>query len=721
MNMAATNSSVTAVKLDDLFLDPNNYRLIHEKEQANVPDEKIMDKQIVQRTFRLLVGERNQHIQDLIDSFRTNGWLPVDQIQVQPLAGTNAYVVVEGNRRVAALKYLQSEFEAKSIDLGKLDPQVFQAVPVVLYTDADKAHYLTLMALKHISGNKKWGEWNQANLLEKLAREHKQKEDVICKSIGITKHELRRSLRALAFMRQYRDSDYGDNFQEAQFPIFREVVRAQDLKEWLGWDEEKHLATNTKNRMLFFSWLSREIADDDSEEGQMLGGAELREPALTRRDDIRVLNDIIKDQRALDYLEKSRDLNGAYRKSNVVFQHRKDDAMNSLAADIAVLKEFSLEKKYLPNLEQATNHLQAIVGRTRGSVLAGVEQSQVYHDQIAAHFSAIDIVAWRKLHGLSLQKLARINLIAGGNNSGKTSLLEAIYLLTRQNDVAGVLETVRRRAKLSFEQMQPAWLKDQLPNDATITGNFDGKASMVGIQTKLEGDASIDRTRFLATIEIATSFGENRQESVTHLFRDGERQMTAEGVKLLCPCVLSSPFFLNEPQHHTYYYSRSVESKVLNQIIIKFLKENILPTLKDIRLVDESQRFLVDDESFKSAMDLTNYGEGLQRIFFMSLVFAAANNGVVLIDEFENAVHADLLPEFSKLVLELAKKFNVQVFLTSHSKEAIDAFSKNQKDAKDFSYHALVQREGKIVALNYDGETFAKLKSLANIDLRRAK
>ena len=84
-------------------------------------------------------------------------------------------------------------------------------------------------------------------------------------------------------------------------------------------------------------------------------------------------------------------------------------------------------------------------------------------------------------------------------------------------------------------------------------------------------------------------------------------------------------------------------------------------------------------------------------------------------------MHADLLPEFSKLVLELAKKFNVQVFLTSHSKEAIDAFSKNQKDAKDFSYHALVQREGKIVALNYDGETFAKLKSLANIDLRRAK
>jgi AAA15 family ATPase/GTPase len=361
-----------------------------------------------------------------------------------------------------------------------------------------------------------------------------------------------------------------------------------------------------------------------------------------------------------------------------------------------------------------------VTARTRGSGLAGVEQSQVYRDQIDAHFSSIDITAWRKLAGLSLQKLARINLIAGGNNSGKTSLLEAIYLLTRQNDVTGVLETVRRRAKLSFEQMQPAWLIEQLPNDATISGNFDGKESEVGIQTKLEGNASIDRTRFLATIEVATSFGQNRQESVTHLFRDGERQMTAEAVKLLCPCVLSSPFFLNEPQHHTYYYFRSVQSKALDQIIIKFLRENILPTLKNIYLVDESQRFMVDDESFKSAMDLTNYGEGLQRIFFMSLVFAAANNGVVLIDEFENAVHADLLPEFSRLVLELAKRFNVQVFLTSHSKEAIDAFSKNQADAKDFSYHALVQRDGKIVALNYDGETFAKLKSLANIDLRRA-
>lgn len=70
--MVATNSNVSTVNLADLFLDPNNYRLIHEKEQTNVPDEKMLDKPIVQRTFRLLVGEKNQPVQDLIDSFRTN-------------------------------------------------------------------------------------------------------------------------------------------------------------------------------------------------------------------------------------------------------------------------------------------------------------------------------------------------------------------------------------------------------------------------------------------------------------------------------------------------------------------------------------------------------------------------------------------------------------------------------------------------------------------------
>ena len=57
------------VSLRNLYLDPNNYRIIHENEQIHVPDEQVKDKTVARRIFHLLAGEHNQHIQNLIESF----------------------------------------------------------------------------------------------------------------------------------------------------------------------------------------------------------------------------------------------------------------------------------------------------------------------------------------------------------------------------------------------------------------------------------------------------------------------------------------------------------------------------------------------------------------------------------------------------------------------------------------------------------------------------
>jgi len=140
--------------------------------------------------------------------------------------------------------------------------------------------------------------------------------------------------------------------------------------------------------------------------------------------------------------------------------------------------------------------------------------------------------------------------------------------------------------------------------------------------------------------------------------------------------------------------------------------------------VDEFQRFLVDDDRFESSMDLTSYGEGLQRMFFTSLIFSSATNGVVLIDEFENAIHADFIGIFAPFIHSLAKEFNVQVFLTTHSKECIDAFVKTipGDEISDFAFHALVRpNDGEVKVREFDGKSFSKLLQSADVDLRRAQ
>ena len=102
------------------------------------------------------------------------------------------------------------------------------------------------------------------------------------------------------------------------------------------------------------------------------------------------------------------------------------------------------------------------------------------------------------------------------------------------------------------------------------------------------------------------------------------------------------------------------------------MRERILPGLQDVRLVDEFQRFLVQDDQFDTAMDITAWRDCSEYFYITAVCFV--QNGVVLIDEFENVIHASLLNVFALFIHELAIEFNVQVCLTSHSKECIDAF-----------------------------------------------
>jgi ParB-like nuclease domain. len=713
-------ANLRRVSIRSLYLDPNNFRIIHEPDQNPVSDADAKNRDVRQRTMRLLCGDKNQNIQDLIESFKANGYLRVDQILVRELPD-GGYLVVEGNRRIAALKFLQYEFENKGIDLGQLTPEIFSQVPVVLYTDGDEVHHLTLMALKHISGNRKWGEWNQAQLLETLHKIHGLDEEEICRRIGISKVELRRSLRALALLAEYQVSDYGDQFNESMFPIFRHAVRSAALKNWLGWDDSDRHTHNIGNRDFFFSLLSREPMEEQEDDGSVGYGSKYLDPVITRRDDIDTLVKVISDDRALAYLKANRDLTGAYRNSDLVFRERQDAAVRSLAGDVNTLTQLAINPQNLPELEGVRGKLQSIIDRTRASGLSGVEQKAVFRDRVDNHFTRIHVERYRRLAGVDMTQLARINLIAGINNSGKTSLLEAIYLLARQNDLDGLLEVMRRRGKVATDQLDPEWMMEQLGSEMlSIDGTFDALAASVKIRQFLEEDASIERTRYLGSIDIESRFGDTQLESLNRIYKGQDRETHADSLRLLCPVIFSSPFFFNEPHRYSGFYHKSVQSKALPDIF-DFLRSNLLPTLEDIRLTDERQRFLVVDSQFASGVDLSWYGEGLQRMFLLSLLFASAQHGVLLIDEFENALHYRLIEPFSQFVHHLATKFNVQVFITSHSKECIDAFITAIPQVEDLSCHAVVNTQDGIRTRDFSGPTFKKLLDAGDVDLRGAQ
>lgn len=719
------------VHLDQLLLDPNNYRLRDQEGYTEVAEDKIADELVQRRTRQFLHGERQTEVLTLIDSLKANGWQPVDNIQVRPYpgktrSGRERFVVVEGNRRVATLQFLSAEYEQRAADLGRFDKELFKRLPVWLYDGegADELHYMVLMGLKHISGNKRWPAINQARFLKRLVELGNEPSEV-CARIGITKQELNRSINTLALCELYQQSEYGDQFRSSQYNIFREVMGKPRLRAWLGWDYNRPSAnTQTQNLSRLFSWLSKEetgprIADEGEEEQS--SGVVLS-PALTTGDEIRKLAEIIEDEAALRVLDRTRSLIDANLASQKLVKDKVVNAAEILRSQINVLFSYNehISEEQRRNLEGARARLDALLSLSPQGSLLGRRGSEIpaYNDLPQQHFLGVTVHQHRAHRDLVVGDLRRINVFGGLNNSGKTSLLEAVYLLSQQSRFDAVVELLLCRA---HERSLPGGrIWDTIPRSAHISGRFDRRDDNLAelhVQARREDSPDLDLNGYLGSVELSARYSKDEQRSISHIYADQRPHTSGQIRRVLAPAMFSTPFMLHDSEVLSRLWDESLRARTKEKLM-GFLTDALSwRTLRQIDRAGDPPRFIINDDNFDEGVELSVYGEGLQRMFHIGLLFAGAKNGIVLIDELENAIHASLLKPFAGFIAELARELNVQVFLTTHSRECIQAFVEPEL-AEDVAYYAL-QREGERTRCErLDGERLAELFTLMDIEPR---
>jgi hypothetical protein len=147
------------VDVASLLLDPENPRLPEELQGG------------AQRDILAYLFEHDV-LTELVDSYIANGFFPNEQIVVLPADTAGERVVVEGNRRLGALKYLLHDETAAEAQLPHhvSDPppadevlDTLRAVPAVEVADRDElASYL---GFRHISGIKTWAPEAKARYL----------------------------------------------------------------------------------------------------------------------------------------------------------------------------------------------------------------------------------------------------------------------------------------------------------------------------------------------------------------------------------------------------------------------------------------------------------------------------------------------------------------------------------------------------------------------------
>lgn len=327
---------------DQLLLDPNNYRFHDLKLYKRVAQRARYKEPGVQfKALSLLKETASFNLNSLMDSIKTNGYVAIEQIVVvEYTAGDKPlYLIIEGNRRGAAIKTLLDDSVAGSIDLSDSVLESLTQVPVVMLsgTDDETASYQkTLMAIRHVAGIQEWGPYQQAKLVVELFEEEGATLGSVAQQIGISSREVARRYRASkALFQMEADEEFQDHADPRLYVFFHEAVSAPKVRKWLSFNDETYKAEDEGARRLFFELLSpREI------EGETLP------PKLTSANtQVRQLKDIVDKEYPLEVLsDPHKSFDEAVKAGQDEQVHHEDGVVErSLAAAINALNRPGLD------------------------------------------------------------------------------------------------------------------------------------------------------------------------------------------------------------------------------------------------------------------------------------------------------------------------------------------------------------------------------------------
>lgn len=267
--MYADQLAEATLSIESIFLDPNNPRFWTEKDVREVPDSRIPEEKAQIRARERIA---RFGIEELRDSMLRNGFLPLDRIVVRQINGhAHKYVIVEGNRRFAALTSLRQEIDDAILNEEGIDDDYLEKLfedtnelDVLIYqgTDAHDISWL-LQGIRHISGIRNWLPAQRARLVAEQIEEKGLGFKAAGQTFGLTAQAVGRLYRAYKALDQMRqDDEFSAKAKNEYFTLFEEAIRNRAVREWLDWSNDDWRFKNDANLKQFYSWIAEDEEND---------------------------------------------------------------------------------------------------------------------------------------------------------------------------------------------------------------------------------------------------------------------------------------------------------------------------------------------------------------------------------------------------------------------------------------------------------------------------
>ena len=164
-----------SVSPSQMLLDPNNPRLRTDDFRSHVDDPAVIASDNVQESLMERICTDEHAIEPLMVSIRNQGFVELDSILARRLPDGDKFVIVEGNRRTAAVKQL---LRAPQF-LSQTTRTSLQSIPIkeiiCLNPQTQQEVIDSIVALRHISGPKDWQPMQRAYAIFTAYQRHYRK------------------------------------------------------------------------------------------------------------------------------------------------------------------------------------------------------------------------------------------------------------------------------------------------------------------------------------------------------------------------------------------------------------------------------------------------------------------------------------------------------------------------------------------------------------------
>lgn len=373
------------------------------------------------------------------------------------------------------------------------------------------------------------------------------------------------------------------------------------------------------------------------------------------------------------------------------------------------------------------------------------------------HLPDLSVENFRGIRRLSIRRLGRVTLLAGRSGVGKTTVLEAARVYATRGSYR-VLDTLLRKNKefvtVQGEDHDPSLVPDYAALFCGRTPTLDRSISIGPISSHPPLRIEVMRSRDWPPIEkgllvefppeldlymLRVVYGD-KQSVLPWMFSrpDLPVQWSSRRVspalrhfRLGRPELISPTRceFLGPGPPSILALARYWDNVVLTE------GENIALEALDLmgggiervavvgdddkRHHGDGRRLVVKIRDHSHPVPLKSLGDGIVRLFAISLALASSRNGFLVIDEVENGIHYSVQQNFWHLILRAAQEYNVQVLATTHSFDCVRGFARAAASTEE-AEGALVRLERKgseVRAIEYS-EAELETAGTWNIEVR---